>query len=35
MLHYITQLNNGELTDLFVCETKRLIDGLDNKLPHK
>jgi hypothetical protein len=34
MLHYLPQLSLGELQDLFLCETKRFIEGIDSKMSH-
>jgi hypothetical protein len=34
MLYYFPQLTSEELHELFVCETKRFMEGLDSGLPH-
>ena len=34
MLHYLPQLNNIELCELFLEETKRFMEGLDSNISH-
>lgn len=34
MIDYLPKLSLSELNDLLLCETKRFVEGLDNKIPH-